>query len=219
MDDVSLQTIPESSFTYNSDLNGYCYIIQNKFYFRIRGERVLDYGAVNKGKIKNWGEYVAAYYPLIKYGDKFLVVGSPSNKIKNSYKGILIHLAPKIAWEIEKSSGGKITEADLFPYMLSATGKYKDRINFRMTIFAFLFGLNLLNYFRVFNRIRSIKNHPLYKRLGRYGNEHEVIANIDEEVETSGGKVPKKGLTTPSWIIQKSLFKIEIGKNPVCRIK
>lgn len=216
---VSLQAIPESSYGFNSDLNEYCYTIQNKFYFRIKSENIHNYGAASKGKIKNWGKLVTAYYPLLKYGDKYLVVGSSSHKPKKSYKGILIHVVPKVAWEIVSSSGGKIQEEDLYPFMLSATGKYQDRILFRMVIFSFLFGLNIINYFRVFNRIRNIKNHPLYKRLGRYGEEHEVIASIDEEMEEAGGKVPRQGLTTPSWIIRKGLFKFEVERNPVCRVE
>ncbi len=218
MDGLSLQAVSKSNYTYNPDLGEDCYIIGNKYYFRVKGEIVRDYVTASKGKIRNWGEYIAAFYPLIKYGDKYLLVGSPSPKIKETYKGILIPVAPKIAWEIERSSGGKIAQADLFPYMLSATGKYQDRIKFRMSIFTVLLGINLFNYFRVCNRIRDIKNHPLYKHLGRYGSEPEVIATINEEVKQAGGKVPNQGLTTPSWIIRKSLFKLEIERNPVCRI-
>ena len=218
LDGASLRAIPEASHTFNSDLNEHCYTIRNKFYFRIKSENIHNYGAASKGKIKNWGELVTAYYPLLKYGDKYLVVGSPSQKTKKSYKGILIHVAPKVAWEIVSSSGGKIQEDDLYSYMLSATGKYQDRIFFRMVIFIFLFGLNVINYFRVFNRIMNIKNYPLYKRLGRYGEEPEVIASIDQEVEQTGGKVPRQGLTTSSWIIRKGLFKLEVERNPVCRV-
>lgn len=216
LDSASLQAIPESSYTFNYDLMDDCYIIQNKFFFRLEGQEVLDFYTIGKEQVSKL-ELLDAYYMLLKIDDKYLVVKTLTKKAKKSYSGVISNLLAKALWDVDSRSGGKITEADLYPYMLNTIDNYQTY--WRSIIFALLFGLNLANYFRVFRRIVNYKNHPLHKRLGRYGNEPEVIASIDDEVKKVGGKVPKKGLTTPSWIIRKGLFKVEIERNPVCRIE
>lgn len=219
LDGASFHSISESSYVYNSDLRENCYIIGDKYYFRLKGEKAITSEAASEVRTKRWEGNSAANFALLKYGDKYLVIGSPSPKIRKSYRGILVHIAPRVAWKVESSSEGKISEADLYPFMLSATGRYQDRIRFKMVGFVLFFGINLLNYFRVFKRIVNLKNHPLNKRLGRYGDEPEVIASINNEVKGAGGKVPRQGLITPSWIIRKSLFRVELERNPVCKIE
>lgn len=207
----------------NNPLNYNYYETDNKYFFKLNCDKVYNSGIDGDNTITNKfdgislapdEQYVKADLVFLEINNKLLLAEVPiGSDIKDTYFGMLLPLLPELKDQILKSTSN-LSENDLYPFILVSTNKFKSEVYLGIVFCALLVLLNLFNYYRVILRYKSIKNNPTYKRIGRYGNEEEVIESINAEVEsTFGDNGITKQFVTPSWIINSGWFKLKVTKN------
>jgi hypothetical protein len=153
-----------------------------RYYLKVQGDKSYTTGmqvvdADNK-------ENVRAVVVALVVGKKFLLVKTPADNHQLEFKGALVAMPPEVGsgavQPIEEKYPG--LKGAFLPFMLDATG-FRNSDNTVAAIFGFLItsaGLFLVGL--PLSRMARPEKHPLFAKLGKYGQLQDVRARIDSEM-------------------------------------
>jgi hypothetical protein len=195
---------------------------EGKYFLSIEGEKSVQTGLqeitkrVKKGTSQVVSSEVSANYLALKLGQKILIVKADGNNANTTkFQGALVNIPEDIQNKlIGKLEAENPSLKEVFlPFML------RDD-NFRFGgYFGLAIGLPCLilgvwNLQNVFRRWNSPEQHPIGKKLAKFGDSPEQFAaQINSEVQPG---IPNYSLgsllITPSWLFRKKSFGLDIMK-------
>jgi hypothetical protein len=147
---------------------------------------------------------------FVKVEDKYLIVTTPKDQLIGSgpISGALYRLGQEMDVYLELKS----SSFDLLPFMLDMTGALQENVSallFLCSPFAIVFVINLLRYFF---RVLIPDKHPIYRRIRKLGDKHEVTEGINREMPEAN-ILYKKYRVSEHWIVREDTFTVKIAKN------
>jgi hypothetical protein len=177
---------------------------QQKTFITLKGDEMVDTGYYHYTQKEGSSvENVDAYYGALLLDDRYLLVKTSDkvNEKVSTYTGGLVAMSSKeqseIIGDIEKENPD--LKGIFLPYMLD-TGNFRTPGYIGLAIGAVVLLLSLFGLSRFAGRSNPL-NHPIMKRLAKFGDPEQVASQIDMEM---GGDHPKAGNThfTRSWLVQ-----------------
>ncbi len=185
-----------------------------KYFCTITGEEVYDSGVqhvvtnVDKYTNKVTGERIEAYYYILVVNKRYLIVKSPDRERNHSYSGAIVKIPADVKNTILDQVKEQETKAYFLPFMMDAT-------NFRTNGYWY-FGITLpillivlWNLIKFVQRNNCHEEHPVYKRLGKYGVASDIASRINDEI-IAQSLITGSIKTTPSWLLIERFFTLDI---------
>lgn len=189
---------------------------QKKEYVTVTGSDVFHTGLqiletrYEEGTNRVITSKVTTDYLYLVVNDLLLVVKAAPNSTGLSYTGALTTIPADVKAElisIVAEEGVSFTDFDriVLPFMVDA--QYSNAIGY-IGIFACipLFLLAVWNLIRYGRRVSDPLEHPIYKKLGKYGAPEAVASNIDQDIASTGVPVTKTIIISDSWLVKKNFF-------------
>jgi len=201
-----------------SPLNYNCYNYKGKYYFSVYPDDIINTNLIDKvykkkllTNIYTDLDFIKTTFYLLKINNKYLAVQVPDGYKGKSFTGVFVPLnsndntwISNVTHEMYPS-----TEGNILPFMFDTV------LDLKFSYLAFAFNLILLaliviNYVRVIFRMLSFFNHPIYKRIKKYGLDIKVI---DNEVEKLSERAKSENpVIISEFILKKTLFRLLISR-------
>lgn len=151
-------------------------------------------------------------FMLAQVGTRLLIVRTlPNATLSDELSGEL-YKVPLNVYQIASQVLGKSNQQLLLPYMLDTTGLLHDNIVMLLWFTIPLGVLAFINLVRAIYRIVNPHEHPLYKRMRKFGVTEEIEADINSDYAAEH-IVEKDFIITSKWIIRKNTYSLKIAKN------
>jgi hypothetical protein len=181
-----------------------------RYYLKVHGDKSHATGMqVVDGDNK---ENVLAVVVALEVGERFLLVKTSADNHQVEFKGTLVAMPPEVRSGAVQPLEEKYPDLKgaFLPFMLDATG-FRNWDDSGVAIFGFLItsaGLFLVGL-PLFRMARPEK-HPLFAKLEKYGQLHDVRSRIDSEMRGEGGGEKFGGLRiTTNWMINAAPYKTD----------
>jgi hypothetical protein len=181
-----------------------------RYYLKVHGDKSHATGMqVVDGDNK---ENVLAVVVALEVGERFLLVKTSADNHQVEFKGTLVAMPPEVRSGAVQPMEEKYPDLKgaFLPFMLDATG-FRNWDDSGVAIFGFLItsaGLFLVGL-PLFRMARPEK-HPLFAKLEKYGQLHDVRSRIDSEMRGEGGGEKFGGLRiTTNWMINAAPYKTD----------
>jgi hypothetical protein len=177
---------------------------QQKTFITLKGDDMVDTGYYHYTQKKGSSvENVDAYYGALLLEDRYLLVktGQKVDEKTTTYTGGLVAMSSKeqsqIIGDIEQENPD--LKGVFLPYMLD-TGDFRTPGYIGLAVGGVVLLLSLFGLSRFAGRSNPL-NHPIMKRLAKFGDAEQVASQIDMEMS---GDHPKAGNAhfTRSWLVQ-----------------
>jgi hypothetical protein len=177
---------------------------QKKTFITLKGDEMVDTGYYHYTQKEGSSvQNIDAYYGALLLDDRYLLVktGQKVNEKVSTYTGGLVAMSTKeqneIIGDIEKENPQ--LKGIFLPYMLD-TGDFRTPGYIGLAVGAVVLLVSLFGLSRFASRSNP-QNHPIMKRLAKFGDVEQVASQIDMEM---GGDHPKVANThfTRNWLLQ-----------------
>jgi len=153
---------------------------------------------------------VISDYIYLQFFHKLLVVKAPPGEEKLSYTGWLQKMPEDLKAELMSAAAEEDVSAEDFnqivlPVMLDAQYNRAEGYAALLLLAPFFFipAWNLAKYGL---RTADPTVHPIYKKLGAFGNPESVAKDIDEDIAGNGVQLPQGVVVSHGWFAKEKLF-------------
>jgi hypothetical protein len=185
----------------------------------IQGDRCADTGTRYYYTDKRGNQSETAKYLVLLVGDKIMIVKAGMSAPVNdtNRRGVLDKVPSDVQQRIiapgemdfnrnRDKWGGRVPT--YMPVMLDTTiTKTKGFIALAVLIPLGL--LNVANIFKAMSRFGNPQNHPIARRLLKYGDPEEVAQKIEDEYHSDDVQVVGPVTFTRSWMIRPTTFGVD----------
>lgn len=161
-----------------------------------------------KPAVESTGQYI-----MTSIDDKYLII-----KVKEYdeniklFKGLLLKTSEDSPPSIMKESDLEIDKEKVLPFILDTTRGIETFVYIWTVLILIFFIINLRIYIKIIIRKINYKKHPIYKHLDFYGNNADIMKQIDGEVQDFQ-LLKQKTIYTDSWVLWKKFLSIGICKS------